>query len=136
MVVYSNIHAFPLHQVEELDTNSALFGLKPIKKDTDQYVYIENQSKKSEHLKVSFRTHQGQLSDGVNVIDFIENYGNHSHNNYTYTNSFHDNIQVNVRVFSPRDPKGLPLALSVKGKQNEQDQLKEIRLLKFDPIDF
>jgi hypothetical protein len=35
ITVFSNIHAFPLRQVEELDTNSAVFGLKPIAKDTD-----------------------------------------------------------------------------------------------------
>lgn len=42
--VYCNIHAFPLQQVEELDTSSAIFGLKPITKDTDQYLYIDNRS--------------------------------------------------------------------------------------------
>lgn len=88
--------------------------------DNDQYIYIESRSKKSEHFKTVFRSHNGELRDSINIVDFIENYGKHSHNNYTFKGTVHKNLQVNVRVFSPRDPKGIPLTLTVNGKKDEK----------------
>ena len=76
------------------------------------------------------------MRDGINIVDFIENYGKHSHNNYTYMGELRNNMQVNVRVFSPRDPKDIPFTIIVKGKASEKEELVEIRSLKFKPIDF
>lgn len=49
---------------------------------------------------------------------------------------FRNNMQVNVRVFSPRDPKDIPFTIIVKGKASEKEELVEIKSLKFQPIDF
>lgn len=65
---------------------------------------------------MSLKTHNGELRDGISIVDFIENFGKHSHNNYTFVGSFQKNIQANVRVFSPRDPKGIPLTLAIHGR--------------------
>lgn len=56
--VYSNVHAFRLTQVPELDANSAVFGLKPILHDNDQYFYVESEDPAAnKQLRISFKTH-------------------------------------------------------------------------------
>jgi hypothetical protein len=136
IVVFSNIHIFPLQQTEELDASSAVFGIKPISKEEEQYIYIENKSNKQEMLKFSLKSHSAELRDGITIVDFIENFGRHSHSNYTFVGNFIKNLQAKVRVFSPRDPKGIPLTFTVKGRESEQLEEKVIRELKFEPVNF
>jgi hypothetical protein len=45
-------------------------------------------------------------------------------------------MQVNVRVFSPKDTPQIPLTLKITGKNTEKDDEKEIKRLKFSPINF
>jgi hypothetical protein len=73
-------------------------------------------------LKATLKSHNGELRDGISIIDFIENYGKHSHNNYAFISSLKKNIMINVRVFAPRDPKGIPLTLILKGRSSELEE--------------
>jgi hypothetical protein len=79
-------------------------------------VYIENRSNRSEHFKASFRSHKGEVRDGISIVDFIENYGKHSKNNYNFVGEINSNFQVNVRLFAPKESKDIPLTLIVKGR--------------------
>lgn len=51
--------------------NSAVYGLKPIRKEQDQYIFIDYEIKTTEFLQVQFKTNDGRLSEGISVTDFI-----------------------------------------------------------------
>jgi hypothetical protein len=97
--------------------NSAVYGLKPIRKEQDQFIFIDYSINRTEFLQVQFKTNDGKLSEGISVTDFIENYGKHSHSNYTFAGDFKKNIQIKMRMFAPKDADELPIILNVKGKK-------------------
>lgn len=87
-----------------MDTNTAIYGLKHIDSTQDQYIFIDNLATNNEHLKFSIKANDGELRNGTNVVDFLENFGNHSKSRYSYFGNFDKNIQINMRIFSPRNP--------------------------------
>lgn len=110
------MHAFHLEQIEELDSISAVFGLKPVKTQTDQYLFVDSgKLSKNQDLRLSLRPHDGKLHESVPLVDFIETFGKHSKNEYTYAGHLSHNLQINLRVFAPRDNANLPLALAIRG---------------------
>ncbi len=116
--------------------NSAVYGLKPIRKEQDQYIFIDYEIKTTEFLQVQFKSNDGRLSEGISVTDFIQNYGKHSHSNYTFSDSFKKNIQIKMRVFAPKDDEALPIILKVKGKKSQNESQNIVRSLKFEPMNF
>jgi hypothetical protein len=54
---------FYLPQIEELDSNILIYGLKPIKRDADQYIYIENKSPKVQLVKAAIHFYKLQLDN-------------------------------------------------------------------------
>ena len=46
----------------------------------------------------------------------MEHFGNHSKNIYAFKGKITNNLQVNLRIFSPRNSTGIPLNLKIRGK--------------------
>jgi hypothetical protein len=96
--------------------NSVVFGLKPIKREQDRYIFIRtDQAEDNYDLRVYIKTHQGQLKEGVAVVDFIETYGHRALNRYEFAGAFQKSIQVKARIFATFDSNDIPFSIVVEG---------------------
>ena len=75
---------------------------------------------------MSIRTHGSQVKEGIPLVDFLENYGKHSLNNYTFADSFTKEMEVKMRLFAPRSVQSLPCSLRVLGSNEGQKEGKEL----------
>lgn len=119
LTIFSNVHAFQLGEIEELGSNSVVFGLKPIIKEKDRYIFIEGNTDTNLKLRAIVKTHQGMLKDGVPIVDFIETYGHHKVNVYGAEMEFSKQIQVSARIF---DGNGIPFSIIVNGRVRAEDK--------------